>query len=134
IRSEALTEIMQMLEDTSSEVRKTAHNLMPDVLVRHALPDALTIFCDHIDEELPTELSCEGDFSLLDKATELMIYRTVQELIQNIIKHASATRAAIQLYIFEGRLSLTVEDNGTGFDASEQHHGFGLENLRYRIA
>ncbi len=132
--SDSLNVIMQMLEDTSSEVRKTAHNLMPEVLVRHALPEALAIFCDHLHEELPTDLSCEGDFTLLDKATELMLYRMVQELIQNILKHASATRAAIQLYIFEGRLSLTVEDNGTGFDTSEQHHGFGLENLRYRIA
>ncbi len=130
----SLTELMHMLEDTGSEIRKTAHNLMPDVLVKHSLPEALMIFCAHIHEELPTELSCEGDFSQLDKASELMLYRMAQELIQNIIKHASATRAAIQLYIYEGILSLTVEDNGAGFDTDQEHNGFGLENLRYRIA
>src|SRR5690606_14159518 len=98
----SLTELMRMLEDTGSEIRKTAHNLMPDVLIRHTLPEALMIFCTHIHEELPIDLSCEGDFSQLDKATELMLYRMTQELIQNIVKHASATRAAIQLYIYEG--------------------------------
>ncbi len=130
----SLTELMHMLEDTSAEVRKTAHNLMPEVLVRHALPKALMIFCEHIHEELPTELSCEGDFSRLNKATELMLYRMVQELIQNILKHASATKAFVQLYIHDGKLRLTVEDNGTGFDTGREHYGFGLENLQHRIA
>jgi signal transduction histidine kinase len=132
--NESLTELMHMLEDTSSEVRKTAHNLMPDVLVQHALPEALMIFCNHIHKQLETELSCQGDFSQLDKATELMLYRMVQELIQNILKHASATRASIELIIYEGKLLLTVEDNGTGFDANQEQMGFGLQNLRYRVA
>src|SRR5690606_4014938 len=130
----SLTELMHMLEDTSSEVRKTAHNLMPDVLVQHALPEALMIFCNHIHKELETELSCQGDFTQLDKATELMLYRMVQELMQNVLKHASATRASIELIIYEGKLLLTVEDNGIGFDANEENKGFGLQNLRYRVA
>ncbi len=130
----SLTELMHMLEDTSSEVRKTAHNLMPDVLVQHALPEALMIFCNHIHKELETELSCQGDFTQLDKATELMLYRMVQELMQNVLKHASATRASIELVIYQGKLLLTVEDNGTGFDANEENSGFGLQNLRYRVA
>ncbi len=130
----SLTDLMHMLEDTSSEVRKTAHNLMPDVLVQHALPEALVIFCNHIHKELETELSCQGDFSQLDKATELMLYRMVQELIQNVLKHASATRASIELIIYQGRLLLTVEDNGAGFNTDDENDGFGLQNLRYRIA
>jgi signal transduction histidine kinase/Tfp pilus assembly protein PilF len=133
-QSQSLKEITRMLKDTGAEIRKTAHNLMPDVLVRNSLPEALMIFCTNIHQQLPTELSCQGDFSQLDKATELMLYRMTQELVQNILKHASATRASIELVVHENKLILTVEDNGTGFDTSRESSGFGLQNLRYRVA
>ncbi len=131
----ALTEITHMLEDTGSEIRKTAHNLMPDVLVRHRLTEALMIYCENIgaDDQLKIDLQFQGDLSTLDKATELLLYRIIQELIQNILKHASATYAVIQLMVHNGQLNLTVEDNGTGFDTNEHNGGFGLQNLRYRV-
>lgn len=130
----SLKEIMHMLEDTGTEVRKTAHNLMPDVLVKHRLPEALMIYCENIHEQLPTELQFHGHLTDLDKAIELLLYRMIQELLQNILKHASATYAAVQLMMHEGKLSLTVEDNGTGFDPQQEHGGFGLQNLKYRVA
>lgn len=132
-----LDEIIQMLDDTSSEVRKTAHNLMPDILTRHTLSEALIIYCEHISmpEGPEIELQFHGDIDQLGKDVELVLYRIVQELIQNIIKHAQATYAVVQLVHNEqnGKLSIFVEDNGTGFNMEHPGGGYGLENLKNRV-
>ncbi len=132
---EKLDTISYMLQDTSSEVRKTAHNLMPDVLIRHNLEDALLFYFSKINEakNLQLDLHCHGDLAQLSKSEELMLYRIIQELVQNILKHARATQAEIQIIVHEGLLNISVEDNGIGFDTNQQNEGFGLQNLRYRI-
>jgi signal transduction histidine kinase len=126
---------MRMLEETNEEVRKTAHNLMPDVLIKHGLEEALTIYCAHINSgsRLHIDLQFNGMLGDLDKGTELFIYRISQELIQNVAKHANATEAILQIMLYEGRISITMEDNGTGFDPEASNGGFGLQNLQYRI-
>ncbi len=130
-----LDDILCMLQDTTSEVRKTAHNLMPDVLNRNSLAEALVLYCDGINtgNNLEIDLQLHGDLGGLDKAVELVLYRITQELIQNIIKHAHATYAVIQIREHEEKLSIMAEDNGTGFDTEGQSGGFGLQNLRYRV-
>ncbi len=130
-----LERISGMLQDTSSEVRKTAHNLMPDVLTKYSLQEALGRYCDQVSasHELQVELQFHGIFPVMEKSIELILYRMAQELIQNIIKHAQASYAAVQVMLYENRLSLTVEDNGAGFDIHAEHLGSGLDNLRYRV-
>ena len=130
-----LNKALHMLEDTSEEVRKTAHNLMPDVLLRHNLPKALETYCENISAtgKLRIDFQVHNLSPAMDKAAELMLYRIVQELVQNIIKHAHATYAEVQLVEHEGVLSIMVEDNGTGFDTEAQHSGFGLQQLKHRV-
>ncbi len=130
-----LDDILNMLQDTTSEVRKTAHNLMPDVLSRNSLAEALVLYCDSINtgSALEIDLQLHGNLEGLDKAVELVLYRITQELIQNIVKHAQASYAVIQIRQHEEKLSIMAEDNGTGFDTEEQSGGFGLQNLRYRV-
>jgi two-component system, NarL family, sensor kinase len=71
----------------------------------------------------------------LDSSIEIIIYRVVQELINNILKHASASEALVQLIREENRLNILVEDNGKGFDTSllETNKGAGWTNIRSRI-
>lgn len=130
-----IDEIMDMVIDTSSEVRKTAHNLMPDILERHELPEALVIYCEHISksDKLEIELQFHGELEPLDKDVQLVLYRIFQELIQNVVKHSGASYAAIQMVQNGRTLSVFVEDNGTGFSVEESGCGLGLENLRYRV-
>ncbi len=130
-----LGDLRSILHDIASEVRKTAHNLMPDVLIRHSLEDALGIYCDNINagNQLEIELQFQGDFYGLDKSVELLLYRITQELVQNVVKHARATYAAILIREDGGKLSITVEDNGIGFDTDREYDGIGLQNLRYRV-
>ncbi len=129
-----LNDMMHMLQDTSSEVRKTAHNLMPDILVRYHLEQALMVYCENLSKgSLQIDVQFQGDLSQLDKATELLLYRMAQELLQNVVKHANATYAIIQVMLHNGQLSVMVEDNGSGFNVKECNNGFGLENLKYRV-
>ncbi len=130
-----LNNVMHILQDTSAEVRKTAHNLMPDILIRHKLPEALRIYCENINmaNELYVTLQLHGDLESLDKSIDLLLYRTTQELLQNVVKHAQATQAVVQIIRKGNELNLIVEDNGTGFDTQKQGEGYGLQNLKFRI-
>lgn len=128
--------VAHMLQDTSIEVRQTAHNLMPDILDRHSLEEALTAFCKQVNtgNGLLIELHMPGDLPALDKSIELMLYRMVQELVQNVIKHARANHLELQIMHYDQLLSITAEDNGQGFDTETTPEGVGLANLRHRVA
>lgn len=131
-----LTPIMHMVEDTTDEVRKTAHNLMPGILLKHNLTEALQIYCSSLKASgsLRISLNIYPLPNDLPKGFELMLYRTLQELLQNIIKHALATEAVIELEHRKGKINIIIEDNGQGFDVEESRPGgFGLQNLRYRV-
>ncbi|MBD99643.1 MAG: hypothetical protein CMO34_07345 [Verrucomicrobia bacterium] len=65
---------------------------------------------------------------------EVSIYRIVQELVNNILKHANATKVHIQLFQNNSKLILIVEDNGHGFDESTSAEGHGLLNIRSRLS
>lgn len=64
---------------------------------------------------------------------ELIVYRIVQELVQNVIKHANASHAGIQISKHEKTLNIVVEDNGRGFGNKEKHTGIGLNNIQHRV-
>lgn len=130
-----LRRIIQMIEQTTDEVRKTSHNLMPSALLRNNLKEALVYYCNNINRtgDLFIDLNIHCDLDEISPAYVTIIFRMVQELIQNMLKHAAATHAVISLEHIRGSLSLIVEDNGLGFDLREKTMGFGLENLSYRV-
>lgn len=122
-----------MLSDTASEVRKTAHNLMPDTLTKHDLRKALLLYSENnSNTQLLIDLQYDVQ-ELLNKDAELLIYRIIQELIQNIIKHSGANHAVIQLMLHQDNLSIMVEDNGKGFDTLAPVNGAGLDNIKKRV-
>ncbi|MDR3679300.1 MAG: tetratricopeptide repeat protein [Flavipsychrobacter sp.] len=128
-------QILAMLTATADEVRKTAHNLMPDVLIKNGLENALTIYCDAISSagNLQLDIDFQGMPYHLSKAAELVIYRITQELIQNVIKHADATVTAVLIKKLKNKFSVIVEDDGVGFNNDILHEGLGLQNLRFRV-
>lgn len=133
--SNSLNNVMRLLNDTAAEVRQTAHNLMPDILTRNSLKDALLLYCADINthSQLEVDLQFYGRLEEMNKSVELIFYRIAQELIQNIVKHSQATQAVIQIIQDSGRLNLIVEDNGVGFEQSEIDKGFGMQNLQFRV-
>jgi signal transduction histidine kinase len=132
---EGLNDIMDMLQDMGEEIHKTAHNLMPDILLKHNLREALLLYCEQLDTggKLEIDLQFHGAIDELDKSLELPLYRIIQELLQNIIKHANATLVAIQLRRDDDIVRISVEDNGTGFSQSGSKPGLGLLNIETRI-
>ncbi len=131
-----LDDIGQMLQDTGVEIRKTAHNLMPDILSRHNLQEALMLFCKQISSSsiLAIDLRIQGSIGPLDKSTELLLYRMMQELVHNVTKHTRATHMEIQMAQYGNILSITAEDNGGGFNTAVQKEGAGLSNIRHRVS
>ncbi|WP_157976922.1 tetratricopeptide repeat protein [Taibaiella helva] len=130
-----LLDVMQMIEDTTDELRKTAHNLMPSALLRKNLGEALQYYCDTIGHKggLYIDLHRHGDLEAINPAYVNMLFRIVQELIQNVIRHAAADHVIVSLEKEGDRIALMVEDNGRGFDTRNRGQGFGLENLNYRV-
>lgn len=134
--NESYNHALQMLDEAIIEVRKTAHNLAPDQLSRLGLANALELFCKNASHSRQLQISfyTNGEIRQLKSSFELTIYRIVQELVNNIIKHAQATEALVQVTQHQHLLTITVEDNGVGFEQSTHpHRGIGLKNLEERI-
>ncbi len=132
----AYHEVMQLLDDMGDEIRKTAHNLMPEVLLKQTLPEALRAYCNTVQDgkKVEIDLQCYGDLDTLAQDFKLNIYRIIQELLKNITQHAQATTALVQLLMHEQVLTITVEDNGIGFDTTAFKKGIGLHNLQTRVS
>jgi signal transduction histidine kinase len=129
---------MDMLDTSIKEMRRVAHNMMPEALVKFGLDIALKDFCAEINQTGALEINYQS-FGLenveIDQTNAITIYRIVQELINNTMKHASATIAIVQVTKSNGQLSITVEDDGKGFDPKILQHakGIGWSNIQSRI-
>src|SRR6185503_19238452 len=128
---------LDLINNASDELRKVAHNMMPEVLMKVGLAEALQDFCNNISSGklLKITLQTFGMEKRLSSSTEIMLYRIIQELVNNIIKHAYATEAIIQINREGNRLSLTIEDNGRGFDTreAEEKRSMGMATVRSRV-
>ncbi|WP_229253681.1 ATP-binding protein [Dyadobacter sp. NIV53] len=131
------TRAINQLDSAISEMRRVAHSMMPEALVRFGLVDALTDFCSGISEsgQLKVYMHAFGFDKRLDSSVEIVLYRIVQELLNNVLKYAEATEAQVQLTLVGNNVSLTVEDNGKGFDTTQldRNKGAGLRNVQARI-
>lgn len=128
-----LDSIMLQLRNMGEEIRKTAHNLMPDALQEHNLQEALQLYCSLLNTgQQQISLQYRGEPEIPDKSLELSVYRIIQELVQNIVKHSRATLAEIQVIHHKHNLCISAEDNGIGFD-SECGQGLGLQNIKSRV-
>ncbi len=134
--STAYHKTQQLVNEIANEIRKTAHNLMPNVILNHNIDDAIRLYCSHINRNTALEITLQsnGDFGNFDTQFKLSLYRIIQELIQNILKHAQATSVFVQLQRTQDLLTVTIEDNGKGFDVHRQHEGMGLGNIKERVA
>lgn len=130
------TELMQMLEEASADLRKTAHNLMPEILLQEGLAKASLLFCERVHKGHSLQINTEiwGKVRRLPGDVELTTYRIIQELIHNILKHAGASQALVQIVFHDSQLCITVEDNGRGMPADDAlKDGIGLRTIRERV-
>ncbi|WP_461534127.1 tetratricopeptide repeat-containing sensor histidine kinase [Sinomicrobium sp.] len=119
-----------MLDDSIQELRRVAHHMMPESLLRYGLKISLSDFCDAIPA---ADFHYFGDEARLPEKLEIMVYRCIHELVNNALKHAEASHINVQLIQEDDRLSFTVQDNGKGFDQHTATEGMGLHNIRQRV-
>ncbi|HMH33178.1 MAG TPA: sensor histidine kinase [Puia sp.] len=128
---------LDMLDTSIKELRRVAHNMMPEILTRFGLDEALKEYCNTINATklVTVKYQSLGMDPRLDQSVEIILFRIVQELLNNILKHAAATEAFIQLIREDHRLNVVVEDNGKGFDAvlTENKQGAGWVSIRSRV-
>jgi signal transduction histidine kinase len=122
---------MGMLDQSVKEMRRVAHHLMPDSLSRFGLKPAVSNFCNNFPA---VSFAYFGDESRLDSKLEVMIYRSIYELVNNALKHSGAGKILVQIIQEPDRIAFTVQDNGCGFNPSAVGQGMGLHNIRTRVA
>jgi two-component system, NarL family, sensor kinase len=126
-----------LLDNSIGELRRVAHNMMPESLVKYGLKDALQDFCDQIDSNKKVKIHFQffGEEKRFESSIENTVYRIAQELINNSLKHAEASELMVQLILKEERVHLTVQDNGKGFDITliDETKSSGLRNIRSRV-
>lgn len=118
---------LALLDAIHTELRRTAHHLMPEELLKNGLVSALHDFAISVPN---AQFQAIGDICL-DKEKELVLYRCAYELVNNTLKHANASKIDIQLMQQDKEVTLTVSDDGKGITDSAE--GMGLQNIRERI-
>lgn len=127
---------LDLVDESVNEVRSVSHELMPSNVIRKGLAASLAEIVNKIDKNsLKVSLNTEGISSDWNSNIQLIVYRIVQECINNVIKHANATKLDVSLIQENEFLHGTIEDNGIGFDAGNRvtTEGIGLENIRTRV-
>ncbi len=124
-------EAIKLLDDSIVEMRRMAHHIMPDELQRNGLVTSLQDFAISVPG---AHFHHFGEERRLAKDAELVLYRCAYELVNNAMKHSGADRIDIQLMVEKEQVTLSVSDNGKGFDWEEQTSGVGQQNIRSRIA
>lgn len=128
---------LSLINESYDEMRSISHQMMPNALIKAGLTAAVKDFIGKIDKDkIKVSLDVIGLRSRLDPQVESVLYRVIQETVNNVIKHAEATKLDIQFIKDEEGVSITIEDNGKGFDTSllKSDTGIGLKNITSRIA
>lgn len=127
---------LNLIDTASKELRRVAQNMMPEALAKFSLEAALKDYCAAAcTSTLKVTFESFGNTIPIDNSSSTIIYRIIQELITNAIKHSEATQVMVQLVKGDDWITLGVEDNGKGFDVALliQSTGSGWSNIKSRV-
>jgi len=133
---EGISKSINQIDDAVEELRRVAHNLMPDLLMKYGLEAAIREFATRMSS---STLDIHAEFinysNSVSEEKQLIIYRIIQELVNNAVKHAGTSEIIIQISEEENVLHLTVEDNGRGFDPAvlDVRKTAGFHNIESRV-
>lgn len=135
-QQEKLNYYSSELDTMIEETRRISHNMMPGVLVDLGLLKALKSLVAELNANHPalsTTLSVSEPFMQTSSDVEIQVYRIIQELLNNVIKHAEATACNISLVSNTSGIFVELKDNGKGFERNEAKTGIGLQNIQSRV-
>lgn len=133
---EQFSKVKQILENTHAGVRHIAHNLLPTVLEKEGLIPATKHFVSEINETRLVKISVTDNNSKAEqhsKQLQLMLFRIIQELVNNIVKHSQAQNAEIIFSEFQNNLQIEVTDDGVGYDDKIDSKSQGLYSISQRL-
>lgn len=131
-----IKEAITMIDNSCNQVRAISHNLVPPSLDNFNLLEAVEEYCEKSDASHSQKIIFQhlGDTIDMSKKEEINIFRVIQELVTNSIKHAGATEINVQISCRSKIMQITVEDNGKGFDTNTMEgKGIGLKNIQSRV-
>jgi PAS domain S-box-containing protein len=137
----ALRDVAAQLDNAVQESRTLSFELSPSVLYDLGFEVALEDLADRfsVGKEINVGFRSNGEYEPIGEAMEILLYRSVRELLINVVKHANASMAEILLEGIDNRLYITVEDDGDGFDVSvldvqsRGPRGFGIWSIREQL-
>jgi signal transduction histidine kinase/ligand-binding sensor domain-containing protein len=126
------------LNESIIELRNITHSMASDSLLKYGLDNSLRDYCNNMSQPGVLDISFKAlqtEKVNLSEEQSFHIFRIVQELLQNIVKHAAAAHAIVQISYHAKKLYITVEDDGKGFemDSGIRKNGMGLKNMESRI-
>ncbi|MER0441493.1 sensor histidine kinase [Emticicia sp. W12TSBA100-4] len=134
----AFEKSMNLLDASMAELRRVSHNMMPESLAKLGLEEALKDYIQTIDENSGINFTYQS-FGLseveLENIYKTTIFRVIQELTTNIIRHSQAKEALVQIMAKPNLINITIEDDGIGFDPQQVNSkkSMGIQNLYNRI-
>lgn len=135
--AELITKATKYLEQASTDVRKISHNLMPGLLTKLGLFEALEELFENLDDqdEIDAFMEVVGPKSRLEENIEIMVYRVMQEAVNNTLKHAEASKIDLSMIVDEEELNISYADNGNGFDVDNtlKKKTMGMQNIISRV-
>lgn len=129
------TETKSYLDDVITQVRRISRDLMPPSLEKLGVSFAVEEMVSWINksEQIKVEFSNSGEPFRFDLKKELAVFRIIQELVNNALKHSKASQIFIKMRFAENYMAISVADNGVGFDIDKPgNSGLGLKNLESR--
>ena len=127
-----------LIDDAYQNIREVTHNMMPGAISKYGLEGAIANLCEAMEQGQAIEIDFipYGLDEIAADIVETNVYRIVQELLRNVIKHAEAKEIIVQLTVEDGQLHIIVEDDGKGFNpkSSKTMQGIGLDSIRSRVS
>ena len=135
-QDELLNKSSEYLLQAIEEIRALSRSLVPPMIRDIGLIDAIKDMAKHVQEASKINIEIDAknfNEAILSDSRKLLLYRVVQEKINNVINHSGATEISIRLRSAGRHIETIIKDNGKGFDAENTKAGMGLSNIRNRI-
>lgn len=134
VAKQLATDTKQYLDEVITQVRRISRALLPPSLEKFGIWNAVEELATWVNksEQLKIECRKSGEPFRFDSAKELAFFRILQELINNAVKHAGATKISICLRFSKSGFQFSLADDGKGFNLNEKATGLGLKNLESR--
>ncbi|RSC96217.1 sensor histidine kinase [Tenacibaculum singaporense] len=129
--------LIKQVDETYNQVRELSHNLMPKKFKDSAFTTIITEYINNVKalskEQITLQIHPAEEVDQVNENLKVELYKIIQELLTNALKHAKATQIDIQLSVFNNTIQLLFEDDGVGFDQEKVKYGLGFQNLKDRL-